>query len=256
MTAIAIRNLAERKLRTALTALAIVLGVMMVAGTYVLTDTIDNSFEQIFTQSNEGTDAVVTTKQVIDTDDGSLPAFPASILNQVKQVDGVAEAAGGVADQQVSIIGSDGEPRGGNGAPSLGFSVVPERFDPLTYVEGGPPQADDEVVIDKASADDEGFSVGDRIEIAGKQAAKEYTLVGIATLGNVDSFGGATITELTLPEAQRITGKEGELDQINVAADAGDHARAARREPDRGAARLGRRRDRGPERAVPARRRR
>ena len=218
MTAIAIRNLAERKLRTALTALAIVLGVMMVAGTYVLTDTIDNSFEQIFTQSNEGTDAVVTTKQVIDTDDGSLPAFPASILNQVKQVDGVAEAAGGVADQQVSIIGSDGEPRGGNGAPSLGFSVVPERFDPLTYVEGGPPQADDEVVIDKASADDEGFSVGDRIEIAGKQAAKEYTLVGIATLGNVDSFGGATITELTLPEAQRITGKEGELDQINVAA--------------------------------------
>ena len=139
MTAIAIRNLAERKLRTALTALAIVLGVMMVAGTYVLTDTIDNSFEQIFTQSNEGTDAVVTTKQVIDTDDGSLPAFPASILNQVKQVDGVAEAAGGVADQQVSIIGSDGEPRGGNGAPSLGFSVVPERFDPLTYVEGGPP---------------------------------------------------------------------------------------------------------------------
>ena len=60
--------------------------------------------------------------------------------------------------------------------------------------------------------------MGDRIEIAGKQAAKEYTLVGIATLGDVDSFGGATITELTLPEAQRITGKEGELDQINVAA--------------------------------------
>jgi putative ABC transport system permease protein len=218
MTAIAIRNLAERKLRTALTALAIVLGVMMVAGTYVLTDTIDNSFDRIFTQSNEGTDAVVTTKQVIDTDDGSLPAFPASILNQVKQVDGVAEAAGGIADQQVSIIGADGEPRGGNGAPSLGFSAVPERFDPLTYVEGGPPQTDDDVVIDKASADDEGFAVGDQIEIAGKEAAKEYELVGIATLGDVDSFGGATITELTLPEAQRITGKEGKLDQINVAA--------------------------------------
>ena len=96
-----------------------------------------------------------------------------------------------------------------------------ERFDPLTYVEGGPPQSDDEVVIDKASADDEGFAVGDRVEIAGKQAAKEYTLVGIATLGDVDSFGGATIAVLTLPEAQRITGKEGEFDQINVAADAG-----------------------------------
>ncbi len=221
MGAIAVRNLAERKLRTALTALAIVLGVMMVSGTYVLTDTIDNSFDQIFTESNEGTDAVVTTKEVIDTDDGSVPAFPAAVLKRVQAVDGVEEAAGGIADQQVSIIGADGEPRGGNGAPSLGFSTVPERFDPLTYVEGAPPQADDEVAIDKASADDEGFAVGDTIEIAGKRAAKEYTLVGIATLGSVDSFGGATITELTLPEAQRITGKEGELDQINVAASPG-----------------------------------
>ena len=221
MGAIAIRNLAERKARTVLTALAIVLGVMMVSGTYVLTDTIDDSFDQIFTESNEGTDAVITTKEVFESDEGSVPAFPASILKQVQAVDGVGEAAGGIADQQVSIIGADGEPRGGNGAPSLGFSVVPERFDPLTYVEGGPPQADDEVAIDKASADDEGFAVGDTVEIAGKRAAKEYTLVGVATLGNVDSFGGATITELTLPEAQRITGKEGELDQINVAASPG-----------------------------------
>ena len=46
-----------------LTSLAIVLGVMMVAGTYVLTDTIDRSFERIFTQSNEGVDAVVTSKR-------------------------------------------------------------------------------------------------------------------------------------------------------------------------------------------------
>ena len=50
---------------------------------------------------------------------------------------------------------------------------------------------------------------------------KTYTLVGIATLGDVDSFGGATLAEFTLPEAQRITGKEGELDQIVVAAASG-----------------------------------
>ncbi len=218
MGAIAVRNLWERKLRTALTALAIVLGVMMVAGTYVLTDTIDKSFDDIFTESNAGVDAVVTSKEVIETDDGQEPAFPVSILDQVRTVDGVEEAAGGITDPQVSIIGSDGEPRGGNGAPSLGFSAVPDRFDPLTYVEGHPPTADDEVVVDKASADDEGFQLGDQVEIAGKEAAKEYTLVGIATLGDVDSFGGATIAELTLPEAQRVTGKEGQLDQITVAA--------------------------------------
>jgi putative ABC transport system permease protein len=218
VAAIAARNLWERKLRTAMTALAIVLGVMMVAGTYVLTDTIDRSFERIFTQTNEGVDAVVTSREVIETQDGQVPPFPDAVLDQVQRTDGVAEAAGGIADGQVSIIGADGEPRGGGGAPSLGFSAGPERFDPLTYVEGRKPTADDEVVIDRASADDEGFEVGDRIGIVGKESVRDYTLVGIATLGDVDSFGGATIAELTLPEAQRVTGKQGVLDQISVAA--------------------------------------
>ena len=218
MGRIALRNLWERKLRTTLTALAIVLGVMMVGATYVLTDTIDRSFEDIFTQSNEGVDAVVTKREVIEADDGQVPPFSAGILRMVERTEGVAEAAGGISDPQVAIIGSDGEPRGGNGAPSFGFSVVPDRFDPLTYVEGAKPATDDEVVIDKATADAEGFEIGDQVTIAGKAAARSYTVVGIATLGDIDSFGGATMALLTLPEAQRITGKEGQLDQVQVAA--------------------------------------
>ena len=224
MGSIAFRNLSSRKLRTVLTSLAIVLGVMMVSGTYVLTDTIDRSFDQIFTQSNEGVDAVVTSKQNIETFEDVPPPFPESVLRRVEAVDGVAAAEGSIGDQQVSIIGADGDPRGGNGAPGLGFSVsVPyeDRFDPLTYVEGSPPMSDDEVVIDKASAEDEGFAVGDKVTIAGRAATDEYTLSGIATLGDVDSFGGATIAVLTLPEAQRLTGKEGEFDQISVAAEDG-----------------------------------
>jgi putative ABC transport system permease protein len=224
MGAIALRNLSERKLRTVLTSLAIVLGVMMVAGTYVLTDTIDRSFDQIFTQSNEGVDAVVSAKDAIDTEDNTSPSFSVKVLNKVEAVNGVAAAEGSIGDQQMSIIGSDGDPRGGNGAPSLGFSVskpYSDQFDPLEYVEGGPPTTDGQVVIDKASADDEGFQVGDKVTIAGRAATQQYTLSGIATLGNVDSFGGATIAVLTLPEAQRLTGKEGEFDQISIAADQG-----------------------------------
>jgi len=140
MASVALRNLGARKLRTFLTSLAIVLGVMMVAGTYILTDTIQQSFDDIFTESNAGTDAIVTSDDAIDTDDGTSPAFDESVLAQVEKTPGVAEAAGGIADPQVYIIGSDGEPRGGNGAPSFGFSATDfERFDPLSYVEGGPP---------------------------------------------------------------------------------------------------------------------
>jgi putative ABC transport system permease protein len=220
MARIALRYLWARRFRTFLTSLAIVLGVMMVTGTYVLTDTIDRSFDDIFTESNEGIDAIVTTREAVETQDSQVPPIPASVLREVRATDGVAEAEGGISDPQVSIIGTDGEPLGGNGAPSFGFSSGSDRFDPLTY-EGSRPAADDEVVIDKQSAESEDYAIGDTVPIAGKEAASEYTLVGIATLGEVDSFGGASFAVFTLPEAQRITGKGGQFDQVAVAAEDG-----------------------------------
>jgi putative ABC transport system permease protein len=76
-------------------------------------------------------------------------------------------------------------------------------------------------VIDKPSAEDEGFEIGDEIQVAGKTSAGTYKLVGTATLGSADTFGGATAAVFTLPEAQRITGKKGKFDQIAVAAEDG-----------------------------------
>ena len=187
----------------------------------MLTDTIDRSFEQIFTQSNEGVDAVITKREVIETDDGQVPPFNDSILDQVRRTDGVALAAGGIADPQVSIIGADGEPRGGNGAPSFGFSAGPERFDPLTYVEGGPPTADDEVVIDKASADDEGFALGDQIEIAGKEAVSAYTV------GRDRDAGRDRLV------------RRRDAFPADAARGAADHGQAGRVRPDRGRRRRG-----------------
>ena len=133
-------------------------------------------------------------------------------------MDGVEEASGSIDDPQVAIIDKDGDRIGGQGAPTFAVSAGPDRFDPLTYREGRPPASDGEVVIDKATAEKGDFEVGDQVTLAGKEQARQYALVGIATLGDVDSFGGASLAELTLPEAQRITGKEGQFDQINVAA--------------------------------------
>ena len=218
MTSVALRNLLARKLRTLLTSLAVVLGVMMVTGTYVLTDTIDQSFGKIFEQGNAGIDAVVTSKETVETEDGQEPSFEAEILDTVKNVEGVEAADGGIFDTQVSILDKDGEPIGGNGAPSFGASVVADRFDALSYPEGRKPAAEDEVVIDKQTADRAGYEVGDRIRVAGKEDATEYRLVGIATLGDVDSFGGASIALFTLDEVRRVTRKQGRFDQISVAA--------------------------------------
>ncbi len=220
MTRIALRYLWARKLRTVLTSLSIVLGVMMVTGTYVFTDTINSSFEEIFTESNENIDAVVTAKEAVESEEGGSPPFDAGVLDRVRSAEGVSLAEGAIADQDLAIIGSDGEPTGLSGAPSLGFSAGDELFDPLDY-EGRPPAADDEVVIDKNTAESEGYEIGDTVTLAGKAGTGDYELVGIGTLGEVDSFGGASFAVLTLPEAQRMTGKEGQFDQIAVAAEEG-----------------------------------
>ncbi|MBA3437290.1 MAG: FtsX-like permease family protein [Thermoleophilaceae bacterium] len=218
MTSIALRNLLARKMRTLLTSLAVVLGVMMVSGTYVLTDTIDQSFGKIFEQSNAGIDAVVSAKETVETDDQQESPFGAEILDRVQGVEGVEAADGGIFDSQVAILDKDGEPIGGNGAPSFGASVVADRFDALSYPEGRKPAADGEVVIDKQTAGRAGYVVGDRIRVAGKEDATEYELVGIATLGDVESFGGASIALFTLDEIRRVTRKQGKFDQISVAA--------------------------------------
>jgi putative ABC transport system permease protein len=76
-------------------------------------------------------------------------------------------------------------------------------------------------VIDANTAESEGFELGDTVTLAGRGGTGEYTLVGIGSLGGVDSFGGASFAVLALPEAQRMTGKEGQFDQISVAAEEG-----------------------------------
>ncbi|HEV2075457.1 MAG TPA: FtsX-like permease family protein, partial [Thermoleophilaceae bacterium] len=221
MARVGLRNLWARKLRTFLTGLAILLGVMMVSGTYVLTDTIDRAFDEIFVQSNQGVDAVVTTDQAIRTDDGQAPPLDADVLPEVQETDGVAEAEGLVFDPQVAVIDDQGERIGGNGAPTFGASALGERLDPQTYVAGERPATDEEVALDRGTAERGGFELGDQVELAGKAASREYELVGITTLGDVDSLGGATTATLTLPEAQAITGKEGQFDEIRVAAEEG-----------------------------------
>ena len=143
MIRVALRGLAGRKFRTVLTAIAIVLGVAMMSGAYVLTDTIDKAFDAIFVESYAGTDAVVTGKDAGISFEGeqSQPApIPEDVLEQVRDVDGVEVAAGSVTDFQTKLLKPDGESIDTGGAPSFAFGIetAPEydRFNPLNLVEG------------------------------------------------------------------------------------------------------------------------
>src|SRR3954452_20226283 len=96
-----------RKLRSVLTAVAIVLGVAMVCGTYVLTDSIHSAFDSIFTDIYRGTDATITGKSAFGSQENA-PSFEESLLARVRGLPDVAEAVGGVGGN-AQLIGENGK---------------------------------------------------------------------------------------------------------------------------------------------------
>jgi putative ABC transport system permease protein len=216
---VALKGLLARKLRTALTGFAVVIGVAFVAGTFIFTDTIDASFKDLFERTSRGVDVSVQEKLTVDEPFAPPPTMDKDVLARVQAVDGVEEAAGSVSSDG-SLLDRDGEVITSSGPPTIIASYSSERFDPLDYTQGGPPETDDEVVIDKATADKFGWNEGDTVTVAGRAPKKDYTVSGVATLGDSENFGGSRLVVMTLPEAQRVTGHDG-YDDISVAASSG-----------------------------------
>ena len=224
MTRVALRGLFGRKLRTVLTAVAIVLGVALVAGTLVLTDSIQKAFDNIFTDSRQGSSVVISGKSAFDlTDDSGATAPPLqeSLLSTVQSQPDVAEAEGSVSGE-AQLIGDDNKAIVYGGAPNLGFSIAngESQFNPLTLVEGEWPSGD-EVVIDGQTAKKESFQVGDSVGVQGRGPVEKLHISGIVKFGSVSTIGGATLAGFDLPTAQRIFDMEGKLDEIAVAAKPG-----------------------------------
>jgi putative ABC transport system permease protein len=225
MLVVALKGLAGRKVRASLTAIAIVVGVAMISGTYILTDTINKGFHTIFTSSYQNADIVITGKAAFDSANGTSvepPTMPESLLTKVQQLPGVALAAGSVTTSSLKLIGKDGKVISSGGAPSLGFSVTRrgQPFNPTRLTMGSWPYGSNEVAIDKATASGKGFHVGDRIGVQAFGPSREFTITGIAELPGV-SVGGATFAIFNQPTAQALFHKEGELDAIRIQSKSG-----------------------------------
>src|SRR5829696_8533651 len=153
MISLALRSLGQRKLRTALTALAVLLGVAMIAGTYVQTDRIRGAFESLTQTVNRGTDVVITPREAFSSDLGA----PAQTLGEemaatVRAMPGVRLAEGQLTDSGSLVIGGEAVSTGF--APSVVASWSREPFDSFRYVDGGRPRRAGDVVIDDQLAAD------------------------------------------------------------------------------------------------------
>ena len=222
MIRVTLKGLLGRKLRLALTSLAIVLGAAMVSGTYVLTDTVNASLNGLFTNVYANTDAVVTGKAAFGGD-AQAPSFQASTLAKIKSLPGVA-AAGGAVGAQAEIVGRNGKVVSRGSASQLGLSTDPsyERFSPFTLSAGSWPTGRGQVAIDAETADSQRLHVGDRVGVIVNGGRRQrYTITGIAEYDNQGSIAGDTLAIFALPVAQQLFAEKGLLDQIRVAAKAG-----------------------------------
>ncbi len=226
MFRLALRGLFAHKIRLISTALAVVLAVGFIAGTYVLTDTLKAAITNVIGQSQ--TQVAVTVQAKTANGSGGSGGFggaqvtlPQSAQARVAAVPGVA-AAQGLLFGQVEVVHLNGTPISRSAAFELAFSVGSQpTLNPLTLRRGHFPSAATQAVIDAATAGRLHIAIGQRIRVAAAGPARTVTVVGIVGYGTAETLAGAVIVGLTLPATQSLLALPGRLYQVGASAQPG-----------------------------------
>jgi putative ABC transport system permease protein len=218
-----VKNLFARKFRLIITGLAVLIGVTFMSGGLVLSNTINRAFNTLFADLGAQTDAVVRSSDVVTSDFGDVRGrIDDSLIPVVKAVPGVEKEAVSIGSFRAQIVNSDGRevgPSGGNGPPAIGDVWNGENeLSGGRIVEGRGPETDDEVVIDKNSAEDGDIKVGDTITVLTKVGALPFKVVGLVGFEQLNSVGGASFAGFTFHSAQTNLGEPGKIDNISVSA--------------------------------------
>lgn len=212
------------KFRLISTSISVLIGVAFLAGSMLLIDTLGESFDNLVTDINEGVDVVVRSEDMIESGLNEVRGrIDKSLVETVRGVDGVA-AAEPTVEGYAQLIDANGDPVGNpaEGAPTIGANwSEAEALRQVTLVEGSPPHAANEVVIDRHTADDNGFAVGDSVTILLQVPPEMFTISGIVTFGETDSLLGASLSVFELSTAQRVLGTPGKINAVTVAAQSG-----------------------------------
>jgi putative ABC transport system permease protein len=221
MTSLVFKGIAARKLRTTLTAIAIVLGAAMVTGTLVMGHTVKDGFHQWYTQANGKSAAVISGHLSVRDTNSSVgtptPPLPSSLVAQVRHVPGVARAEGLLQGNSI-LIDRAGNEIGGAGPPSLVSSTISDpKLTPLHLVDGRMPSKGNEIAIDTWSARQAKTTIGGTIKLATETPTRTYTVVGLIKFSGIGT-DGATFSIVTPTTAREILGRKNQVDRIQIAA--------------------------------------
>jgi putative ABC transport system permease protein len=214
-TLIARKSVRARWGRTLAILFAITASVSFVVGSFVLADSLRATFDNLFRELNEQVDLEVRAAQAFDSDDARDP-IDVTIADTIRAVDGVAVAEP-IVQRYAQLLDADGEAISPPGGPTFGVSWEgDDGIQGVTVKEGRAPNGPDELAIDKATADTEGFEVGDTVSYLTDVGTFQGTISGTVGLGSADSFGGAQLVALDLDTALVHFGADGKVDAIDI----------------------------------------
>ena len=195
------KGLIGHRLRFALTALSVALGVGLVAASYMFTDSLGRAFEDLFSASLSGFDVQVRAEVDQELSFVQGQPLPQTLIDDIASVPGVTAATGTVFGfVQAS---SAGEPLGNGSAPVFVVSW-PELVDLFGVQSGERPDEPGEAALDPASSNRQGIAVGEEIEVIGVSTRQTFEVVGTAAIEGFESFGGAVSIYVPLETAQAL----------------------------------------------------
>ena len=209
-----------RKGRLLLTSLAIILGTSFLSGTTIFSDTINSTFDRLFTDVFRDVDAYVRSTDSVDTGFGEQRAPSAvSALDTILKVKGVSAAVGDM-QSYARVIDKDGKPLGEDQGPPTFGGIASESSAGLWSVEDGRlAVGPKEMMLDRETAEKGKYEIGDTVRVNALSGTREFTLVGIANYGDVSSPGGATFALFDQPTASEFLLKPGFVDAFLIQGD-------------------------------------
>ena len=239
---IAWKNLKTYPVRIFLTTSSIILGVAVIIASNIFSESNKSAFDNLFTGIYEGVDLVVQPiqedfAQGFSGDGGQGPVsfdvkkIPDDRIQEIQNLPSVKAAWGDVLGfAQYIKFGPRKDchsfvkecPRETiliqNGfAPTFGAAWDSNSYaQQWSLVEGNPPTNIKEVVMDVLTAENHGFTVGDKVTVLAGATPATFTISGIAEFASVGSPGGATFALFEFKTAQRLLDSRGEVDLINV----------------------------------------
>ncbi len=223
MLRLSLRTLLAHKARFAMTAFAVVMGVGFVVGSFVVTDTLRRSVDELF-ETITTVDVTVRAEANLESGAGgpaSRGRVPADLARDIGQVEGVAVAGTSIAGY-AQLLDLQGDPVTTTGAPLLGVNWPTDpRLNPARIDDGRAPERPGEVAIDRGTADDFDLGVGDRTQMLVLDGQEDVEVVGVFTYGETNSLLGARLTAMETGWADEVLDAGGQVDTIDVVAEPG-----------------------------------